>query len=209
MQAETDALITAADSSVELALTARVEALLFVSGEAVTIAALAAALETSPAEIETALETLAAQCRSRGVRLQRLGDAVQIVTAPELSPLVQRFLNMSEVSRLSPAALETLAIIAYLQPITRPQLEMIRGVNCDGVIHTLLARSLIQELGRSEGPGHPMRYGVSLEFLQYFGLSGAHELPSVEHLEVLPQPHAASDAGADSHPDPKAAPPSA
>jgi segregation and condensation protein B len=82
--------------------------------------------------------------------------------------------------------METLAIVAYNQPVTKPQLEMIRGVNCDGVIQTLVARNLILELGRADTVGHPMRYGVSFDFLQYFGLRGVHDLPPVEKLDTLP-----------------------
>ncbi len=173
------------DADAVRALAARVEALVFAAGEPVAVAALASALNADPTELEPALEWLASDYAQRGIRLQRLRDTVRFVTAPELAEVVQRFLGLEEVSRLSTAALETLAIIAYLQPITRPQLEMIRGVNCDGVITTLLARHLIQELGRAEGPGHPMRYGVSSEFLSHFGLGSTAELPSIEHLDTL------------------------
>ncbi len=176
----------ATDDVMPLSLASQVEALLYASGEPATLAALAGALDATNGEIEAALEELTALYAVRGIRLQRSGNKVQLVTAPEIASKVQKFLGLEEVNRLSPAALETLAIIAYNQPITRPQMEMIRGVNCDGVITTLMARNLIQELGRADSVGHPMRYGVSFEFLQYFGLRNVHELPPVEKLDTLP-----------------------
>lgn len=174
------------EDALPLSLASQVEALLYASGEPASLAALAGALDATNGEIEAALEELTALYAVRGIRLQRSGNKVQLVTAPEIAAKVQKFLGLEEVNRLSPAALETLAIIAYNQPITRPQMEMIRGVNCDGVITTLAARNLIQELGRADTVGHPMRYGVSFEFLQYFGLRNVHELPPVEKLDTLP-----------------------
>ncbi|MCX6020013.1 MAG: SMC-Scp complex subunit ScpB [Chloroflexi bacterium] len=169
-----------------LSLTAQVECLLYASKEPAILNALAAALAASVAEVEAALEQLSEQYRWRGIRLQRHGNKVQLVTAPEMATAVQKFLGLEEVNRLSTAALETLAIIAYNQPVTRPQIEIIRGVNCDGVMNTLEARTLIVELGRADTVGHPMRYGVSFEFLQYFGLKGTHELPPVQNMQVIP-----------------------
>lgn len=174
------------EESPALSLASQVEALLYASGEPASLAALAGALDATSGEIEAAIEELTALYAVRGIRLQRSGNKVQLVTAPEIASKVQKFLGLEEVNRLSSAALETLAIIAYNQPITRPQIEMIRGVNCDGVITTLLARNLVQELGRADTVGHPMRYGVSFEFLQYFGLRNVHELPPVEKLDTLP-----------------------
>ncbi|BCX03588.1 MAG: hypothetical protein KatS3mg053_1526 [Candidatus Roseilinea sp.] len=174
------------ETPVALSLAAQLESLLFAASEPATLNALAAALDATPGEIEAALEALSAQYQVRGIRLQRLGNRVRLATAPEMAERIQKFLGLEEVNRLSQAALETLAIIAYNQPITKPQLEMIRGVNCDGVINTLLARNLVQELGRADTVGHPMRYGVSFDFLGYFGLRGVHELPPVEKLDVLP-----------------------
>ena len=184
------------DAPVALALAAQVEALLFAASEPATVNALATALDATLSEIEAALEALAEHYQSRGIRLQRLGNRVRLVTAPEMAERIQRFLGLEERARLSPAALETLAIIAYNQPITKPQIEAIRGVNCDGVINTLLARNLIQEMGRADTVGHPMRYGVSFDFLSHFGLRGVHELPPVQNLDLLPAatPVAVDDA---------------
>jgi segregation and condensation protein B len=169
-----------------LSLAAQVEGLLYVAKEPVTLQAIASSLETGLREIEAAIEELTEQYQWRGIRLQRHGNKLQLVSAPEIAPRVQKFLGLEEINRLSAAALETLAIIAYKQPITKPQLEMVRGVNCDGVMNTLEARNLIVELGRADTVGHPMRYGVSFEFLQYFGLRGTHEMPPVENLATLP-----------------------
>jgi len=169
-----------------ISLPALVESILYAAAEPASISSLASALEVSIAEIESALADLAGQCAGRGVRLQRHGNQAQLVTAPEAAERVQKFLGLESLNRLSSAAIETLAIIAYRQPITRPQIEMIRGVNCDGVMKTLEQHNLIEELGRAETVGRPMRYGVSFEFLQYFGLTGVHELPPLENLDVLP-----------------------
>jgi segregation and condensation protein B len=167
-------------------LSAQVESILYAAGEPASISAIATALDVSSQDVETALDELSTQCHGRGVRLQRHGNEVQLVTAPEVAERIQKFLGLEATNRLSTAALETLAIIAYKQPITKPQIEMIRGVNCDGVMKTLEMHNLIKELGRAETVGHPIRYGVSFEFLQYFGLRGIHDLPPIERLDVLP-----------------------
>ena len=126
----------------------------------------------------------------RGIRLQRMRDRVQFVSAPEVSEQVQKFLGLDTAARLSPASLETLAIVAYRQPITRPQIENIRGVNCDGVIHTLLARNLIETLGQLETVGHPALYGTTFDFMHYFGLTALDQLPPLPDgmIPVLPLP---------------------
>ncbi len=154
-----------------------VESLIFVSDGPVPVESLAKALEQDEAAIETALTALDEEYKSRGIRLQRTRDRVQLVSAPETAPYVQKFLGLDAAARLSIAGLETLAIIAYRQPITRPQVEAIRGVNCDGVIHNLLARGLIEEIGRLDTVGHPIQYGTTFEFLQYFGLNNVSDLP--------------------------------
>ncbi len=172
--------------SVDLTLSAQIESLLYVASEPVPINALATALDASNKEIEAALKELDETYAQRGMRLQRMNNRVQLVTAPEMASQVQKFLGLESINRLSNAAVETLAIIAYRQPITKPQIEMLRGVNCDGVMHTLEARNLIQELGRADTVGHPMRYGVTFDFLQYFGLQGTLDLPQIQNIETLP-----------------------
>jgi segregation and condensation protein B len=155
----------------------RLEALLFVASEAVTPAQLAAALEVPPASVEAGLKQLAAEYANRGLRLQRHAGRVQFTTAPELGDSVERFLGLEATTQLSRAALEALAIVAYEQPVTRPHVDSIRGVNSDGVLKSLLHKGLVQEIGRAEGPGRPILYSTTAEFLQHFGLNSLEELP--------------------------------
>jgi segregation and condensation protein B len=154
-----------------------VEALLYVADEAVELAEISRALEVSIAAARGLLDQLEESMALRGLRVQRLGTRVQLVTAPEAGIYVRRFLGARAEQRLSPAALETLAIIAYQQPITRPALEAIRGVNCDHAIATLKARGLIEEVGRAESVGRPVLFGTTMSFLEHFGLSNPAELP--------------------------------
>jgi segregation and condensation protein B len=157
-----------------------IESLLFVAEGPVTTGALARALELPEEQIEPLLDELSRDYTGRGIRLQRFRDKVQIVSAPESASAVQKFLGIDGSGRLSAAALETLAIIAYRQPVTRPAIEAVRGVNCEGVIHSLLTRGLIQEVGRMETAGRPILYATTFEFLQNFGLRGVDELPPLE-----------------------------
>ena len=161
------------------ALPALLESLLFVAAEPVAVARLAQLLEVSQEAVETALADLGAAYRAgrRGVRLLRKADRVQLTSAPEAAPYIERFLGLDLSSKLSPAALETLSVIAYKQPITRADLEAVRGVNCDGVLRTLLARELIEPVGRLEQPGRPFLYGTTTRFLQYLGLEALTDLP--------------------------------
>lgn len=161
------------------------EALLFVAPGAVPPAQLASALELPVKEVEDGLRTLEAQLFTRGVRLQWHMGRVQLTTAPEVAPLVERFLGLGATSRLSRAALETLAIIAYQQPVTRPEIDAIRGVNSDGVLKSLLSKGLIQEAGRAERPGRPILYHTTSDFLGHFGLSSLTELPPLAPLEPV------------------------
>lgn len=161
---------------------AKIESLLFVSSGLVSINQLAKALERSDREIEVELNNLEKFYKenSRGLRLMRLKNKVQLVTAPELSETIEVFLGLETTTTLSQAALEALAIIAYKQPVTRPEVDVIRGVNSDGVLRTLLSKGLIEELGRAETPGRPIYYGTSAEFLQYFGLETLDALPFID-----------------------------
>ncbi|MBK9715272.1 MAG: SMC-Scp complex subunit ScpB [Kouleothrix sp.] len=167
-----------------------VESLLFVAGEAVTVAQLAQALELPADAVELALERLAADLAGRGVRLQRHGDAVQLVSAPESAATIERFLGVAPAARLSSAALEALAIVAYRQPITRAQVDGLRGVDSSGVIRALLGRDLIAEAGRLETVGRPILYATTDEFLRQFGLASLAELPPLELPELSRQPAA-------------------
>ncbi len=160
-----------------LTLSALIEALLFVAPGAVTIAQLSTALGKDNRTVEIELETLIKESLVRGIRVQFHRGRVQLVTAPEIAPIVELFLGLEATTRISQAALETLSIIAYQQPITRPQVDAIRGVNSDGVMKTLLSKGLIQEIGRAAGPGRPFLYSTTPDFLGYFGLTSLDELP--------------------------------
>ncbi len=157
-----------------------VESLLFVAEGPVAIAALARALEIDAAKVEDALAELKRDYAERGLRVQRSREKVQFVSAPDAAPAIEKFLGIDGAGHLSPAALEALAIIAYRQPVTRPSIEAVRGVNCDGVIHSLLTRGLIQEVGRQETAGRPILYATTFDFLQHFGLRDVEDLPPLE-----------------------------
>jgi segregation and condensation protein B len=175
-------------SEKQLDLPAYLEALLFSAPGAVTSAQLAAALEITTGEVERGLAELEARyiqsSREHGLRLQRHHSRVQLTTAFEAAPYVERFLGLDATSRLSRAALEALAIIAYQEPVTRPQIDAIRGVNSDGVLKNLLSKGLIQEVGRAEAPGRPILYSVTQDFLGHFGLSSLADLPPLPPLET-------------------------
>lgn len=181
-----------------LSMAAAVEGLLFVADSPVAVGRLAEALQVTPAQVEHALSELEETSPQRGLRLQRAGNRVQLITAPELAPSVERFLGLEARMRLSRAALETLAIIAYRQPITRPDIESVRGVGSDSVLRTLLSVGLIEEMGRAATVGRPILYGTTFEFLQHFGLCNLDELPQLkepDEAEELKADAALEDEG--------------
>ena len=163
-----------------LDLAARVESVLFVAEEPVSTHRLAQALEVTPASVERALVSLASQYEGRGLRLQYSNDGVQMTTAPEAACHVERFLGLESRVHVSQAALEALAIVAYRQPITRPEVEAIRGVGSDSVLRTLLNTGLIDRVARADVAGRPFLYGTTAEFLQHFGLQSLDELPTLD-----------------------------
>ena len=167
---------------IELPLSVKLEAVLFVAPEPVTTAQLAAALDVSPSVVERGLNELDTALATRGLRLQRNAGRFQLTTAPQLAELIERFLGLEATTHLSRAALETLAIIAYQQPVTRPQIDSIRGVNSDSMMKSLLHKGLILESGRADGPGRPILYSTTPEFLQHFGLNSILEMPSLAPL---------------------------
>ena len=160
-----------------------IESLLFVADEPVAIGRLAAAIGVNREAVEETLRVLSEEYSQRGLRIQRKGERVQMVTAPEAAPHIERFLDLELSSKLSAPALETLAIVAYQQPVTRAEMEAVRGVNCDSVLRTLLSKGLIEEVGRLPQAGRPIVYGTTFEFLQHFGLQDLAELPPLENLE--------------------------
>ena len=163
-----------------LSVDAQVESLLFVADGPVSVGRLAEALEVTAGQVERALADLTVAYTGRGLCLQRIGNRVQLTTTPEAAPYVERFLGLEARTRLSRAALETLAIIVYRQPITRPEIESIRGVSSDSVLRTLLSVGLVEEIGRAPTVGRPILYGSTFEFLQHFGLSSLEELPPLD-----------------------------
>ncbi len=172
-----------APDRVELSAQSLLESLLFVASGPVSAARLATALETTPAAVTELLRALEADYAGRGLRLQWSGGLVQLTTAAEAAAVIERFLGLEVTTRLSQAALEVLAIVAYLQPATRPQIDQLRGVNSDGALRSLLSKGLVEEVGRLEKPGRPILYGTTPEFLQAFGLNSVAEMPGVEEEE--------------------------
>jgi segregation and condensation protein B len=169
-----------------LSLSAKIEALLFVAPGTVSISQLSTALGEDNRSIENELKILEEKYTNRGVRLQRHRNRIQLVTAPEAAPVVEFFLGLETTTQLSQAALETISIIAYRQPITRPQIDSIRGVNSDGVMKTLLSKGLIQEVGRAGSPGRPFLFSTTPDFLGYFGLTSLEELPPLDLENTTP-----------------------
>lgn len=160
------------------------EALLFVSGDPVTLASLKNTTELPESDLKQLLDELILEYRQNdsGVLIIEIANGYQMVTNPLYSPWLKKFTSTNTSNRLSMPSLETLAIIAYKQPIIKAELEQIRGVNSDGVIKTLLDKRLIKIMGRKEVPGKPLLYGTTQEFLQYFGIKDLTELPTLKEL---------------------------
>jgi len=184
---EADPNQVGADRRDDAALTAALEAVCFALARPVGVGEAAGILGCSSAELGASVDTLAATLRGRGLMLQRHHGELQLVTRPEVAWAVQRALNPERPGRLSRAALETLAIIAYRQPLTRAGIEAIRGVNCDAVLDSLERRELVAEVGRQETPGHPRLFGTTLRFLQVVGLERIEDLPPLPQGAALPQ----------------------
>lgn len=166
-------------------LLTQLEALLCAAGDVATVESLARALGVTPGDVEQGLEDLQQHYvdGDHGLRVQRHGERVQLATVPEHATLVARFLGIPERTKLTPAVLETLAIIAYRQPVTRPEIERIRGVSCDHGLRVLLEHGLIEESGRVEGPGRPTLYSTTMTFLQTLGLLSPADLPPLDNRE--------------------------
>jgi segregation and condensation protein B len=169
------------------------EALLYVAPGSVTTAQLAAALDVPVREVEKGLGELEQNLQNRGLRLQYHQGRVQLTTSPETAQAVERFLGLEASGRLSRAALEALAIIAYQQPVTRPEIDSVRGVNSDGVLKSLLSKGLIQEAGRAERPGRPILYSTTSDFLRHFGFSSITELPELSTETASEEPSHGTD----------------
>lgn len=165
----------------QINLLSRIEALLFVASNPATPSQIAEALGLSNKIVEEGLSELQKSFEgSHGLSIQSHGGRYQLTTAAECAQDVEKFLGIESTAHLSRAGVETLAIIAYKQPITRPGIDFIRGVSSDGVIKSLLSKGLIQEVGRAEGPGRPILFSTTGDFLQHFGLKSLEQLPPYE-----------------------------
>jgi len=164
-------------------LPAALAALLFTSPEPVLPSQLSSGLGISIANVEIGLRQLEIELSTTGFRLQRQEGRVQLTTAPNMAGFIERFWGLEATSKLSRAAIETLAIVAYQQPVTRPFIEELRGVSVDGVMRSLIGKGLVQEIGRAEGPGRPILYGTTVDFLEYFGINSLSDLPPIDHTD--------------------------
>ncbi|MFI5273974.1 MAG: SMC-Scp complex subunit ScpB [Ktedonobacterales bacterium] len=173
-----------------------VESLLFVAGRPLQIGELRRLLLVEDRRLREALAAVAEECErhQRGIRLQRAADTVQFVSAPENARFVAALLGLPTQARLTTPALETLAVVAYRQPITRSQIEFIRGVNSDRALASLIQHGLTQEIGRAATVGRPALFGTTPEFLQQFGLASLDALPqpAAPELDAIERGRAAS-----------------
>jgi len=160
-----------------------VEALLFTSDKPVMIEQIKNALDNlGPSEIRQTLEELKSEYEQagRGIRLEEVAGGFQLITASDYAPFIKKFYKQRFTRRLSQQALETLAIIAYKQPVTKMQIDSLRNVDATGIIDSLMEKDLIKITGRKDAPGRPFVYGTTKEFLEFFGLKSLEELPKME-----------------------------
>jgi len=160
-------------------LEVRLQAILFVAAGPLSLDQLSEATTEPTESVGQALKLLEDSMQSGGIRLSQLDGQYRLVTAPEVAPLVRKYLQDESSSDLSKPALETLAIVAYRGPLTKSAIEAIRGVASDVMLRNLLARGLINESGKSQEPGRPVLYAISHAFLQHFGLTNPAELPAI------------------------------
>jgi segregation and condensation protein B len=178
---------------------AALEALLFASDAPLELSRIAEVLDLRPDEADAAVVALRAACEApdRGLAVVEVAGGVRLVTRPELAPALLKLQRLRLKSRLSRAAVETLAIIAYRQPISRPEIEQLRGVSADAVVTALLERRLVRVVGRKAGPGRPILYGTTRDFLEHFGLRDLGELPPFEVPAPVGEPAAPDLPAAD------------
>ncbi len=164
-----------------------IEGILFAAGEAVKASMLAVALDRPIEDIDKAVDELKEEYNNshRGFTIIDLDEGYQICSRPEYYTYIQEILGEQRRQALSNAAMETLAIVAYKQPVTRSGIEYIRGVNSDGSVNRLVERGLIEEVGRMDAPGRPILYGTTTNFLRCFGLSTLDDLPEVKLSDAL------------------------
>lgn len=176
-----------------------IEAILFVANEPVEIRALAQALETSSKAIALSIDILTRDLRNsgRGIRVQSGPDGITLVSAPEQSEHIEDFMGLAAHRKLSRSALETLSIIAYRQPVTRGQIDEIRGVGSDSALATLRVRGLVEPAGRTTGPGRPLLFKTTQKFLSHFGLEKATDMPNLPDYIEIPIAEIAEQLGMD------------
>ena len=175
-----------------------IESILFVAGEAVDVRDLARALRIGEDELDKSLEQLSDEYdfNQRGFMLKRFGSKVQLATRPLYSDAVVRLLQPVQMQSLSQAAMETLAVVAYRQPVTRAEVEQIRGVKCDYSLQSLMIKGLIRETGRKDTIGRPILYGTTDEFLSHFGIRSLEDLPPLpEEAAQTDIPEVTDDIG--------------
>ncbi len=163
-----------------------VEAILFVTGNAVEKKEICRAMDVSESELEETLDALESgyDFDRRGLRLLRFGAHVQLATRPDYAPYVEKLLQPVQKQSLSQAVMETLAVIAYRQPVTKAEIELVRGVKCDYSVQSLVAKGLIEEVGRKEALGRPILYGTTDAFLRHFCISSLSELPEIDFSQL-------------------------
>lgn len=163
-----------------------VEAILFVTGNAVEKREICRAMEINEQELEETLDALESgyDFERRGLRLLRFGAHVQLATRPDYAPYVEKLLQPVQKQSLSQAIMETLAVIAYRQPVTKAEVELIRGVKCDYSVQSLVAKGLIEEVGRKDALGRPILYGTTDAFLRHFCISSLADLPEIDFSQL-------------------------
>lgn len=166
-----------------------IEAILFVAGEPVSLEDLIKALDVTEVELRAALDRLESEYdfNRRGIRLNRFGSHVQLATRAEFAPYVERLLQPVQKQSLSQKAMETLAVVAYRQPVTKGDIEAVRGMKCDYSVQSLVNKGLIEEVGRKDALGRPILYGTTDKFLEHFGISSLAELPQLPEMEDMTQ----------------------
>ena len=179
-------------------LEAVVESMLFIAGEAVPLSVIAQTIEMDKATAKAIILSLADRYEKekRGIRIVEVEDAFQMCTAPECFEYIRNMYHSPKKQGLSQALLETMAIIAYKQPVTKAQIEEIRGVNSDHAVNRLVEKSLVEEIGRMDVPGRPVLFGTTTEFLRYFGFHSVKDLPPLENddgMETLIEDHSIHD----------------
>ncbi|MDH7598689.1 MAG: SMC-Scp complex subunit ScpB [Sedimentisphaerales bacterium] len=162
-----------------------IEAILFASDEPIPVSRIASITGLTSKQVNSAVDALNQRYQAHGhaFRIERIAGGLQFLTLPEYNVYLRRLARVREDHKLTPAALETLAIIAYKQPIIRAQIEAIRGVACGEVIRSLMAKGLVKIVGRAEVIGRPLQYGTTKRFLEVFGLNSLEDLPSIEELK--------------------------